>query len=330
MGGLDPFFQKRTFIGAIDSLEHTTQMSTLKVVTPFLKWVGGKSQIIGDVMQLFPRDIQNYHECFLGGGSVLLALLSHTKNGTIRVSGTVYASDLNSNLIGLYKNVQSNVDALIADTKKLTDEFARCVGTDVNRAPTSVPTETSAPESYYYWIRSRFNSLDSEHRTSVEASAMFLFMNKTCFRGVYREGPRGFNVPFGNYKKPTVLDEAHIREVSSLIADVVFTNCSFEDSLARVTSGDFVYLDPPYAPETGTSFVGYTSDGFGLDKHTALFKTCAEMKTNNVKMLMSNANVKLVQDAFAPPDFQVRTLKARRSINSKNPEATTMEVLITN
>ena len=105
----------------------------MELVKPFLKWVGGKSQIINDVIALFPKEMNNYHEPFLGGGSVLLALLSHKANGTIKVAGTIYASDLNSNLIGLYKNVQSNPDGLVAEVKKLSDEFAKCQATAVNR-----------------------------------------------------------------------------------------------------------------------------------------------------------------------------------------------------
>lgn len=308
----------------------TLTTPTTHIIKPFLKWVGGKTQILNNVLELFPTTMNNYHEPFLGGGSVLLGLLSYIKSGHIKVDGTIYASDLNSNLIGVYKNIQSHPVIFITELNKLVDEFGKITGDEVNRKASNLQEASTSPESYYFWIRSKFNILSKEERMLPGASAMFLFMNKTCFRGVYREGPHGFNVPFGNYKNLSVFDEEHIMSVSNLIKDVVFTVCSYNDSIQRASAGDFVYLDPPYAPECDSSFVSYTTEGFTLDNHKSLFNLCDAMNKNGLKLLMSNADVKLVRDAFLTSIYKIKTISCRRAINSKNPESNTNELLITN
>lgn len=302
----------------------------MNITKPFLKWVGGKTQILDEVLGHFPNEMNNYYEPFLGGGSVLLGLLSQKRDGKIRVRGNIYASDLNPNLINLYKNIQREPEAVIREVNRLVAEFSTCRGDGVNRAAKTFEEATTSPESYYFWIRAKFNALVGEARSGAAAAAMLLFMNKTCFRGMYREGPRGFNVPFGNYKNPTILEEDHIRAVSALIQEVTFRVCPFAEALTGAGAGDFVYLDPPYAPETGTSFVGYTADGFSIDNHRALFALCNSMHTKGVKLLMSNADVELVKGAFPLPVYTIKIISCRRAINSKRPESKTNEVLITN
>lgn len=297
---------------------------------PCLKWVGGKTQILEEVLRLFPTEIVNYHEPFLGGGSVLLGFLSYVKQGKIKLSEKVYASDLNSNLIGLYQNIQQNTEVFLAELKALVQEFSGIKGTVVNRKAATYEEAMTSPESYYFWIRSRFNAFSAEQKSSPIGSAMLLFLNKTCFRGLYREGPRGFNVPFGNYKKPSIYDEAHIRSIATLIKDVIFTVRPFADSLTVAKIGDFVYLDPPYAPESEKSFVGYTADGFTLENHKQLFTSIKALPTKGVRFLMSNADVSLVKDSFPDPTYKTKTVECRRAINSKKPESKTNEVLITN
>lgn len=299
-------------------------------VKPVLKWVGGKTQLLDTILPLFPTQLKNYHEPFLGGGSVLLGLLSKQKAGTIKITGTISASDVNANLIGLYINLQQKPEQLIAELKTLTTEFSSLTGTTVNRKPKTLAEAKSSQESYYYWTRSRFTTMTQEQRRSPLGSALLLFLNKTCFRGVYREGPHGFNVPFGHYKNPGILDEAHLHEVSQLIQGVVFSTASFAESLANVQPGDFVYLDPPYAPEAETSFVGYVADGFSLEQHQSLFNFCTSLEAKDVKFLMSNADVKLVKDAFPPATYPTKIVEARRAIHSKKPETKTKEVLISN
>ena len=291
---------------------------------PVLKWVGGKTQILDEVFSMFPSEMVNYHEPFLGGGSVLLELLTRAKSGKINITGKVYASDLNENLINFYKNVQSQLSKLIVQLTRLVEEWDSITGQEVNRQPSNIEEASTSKESYYYWVRSQFNSLTAEERRTPRASALFLFLNKTCFRGVYREGPNGFNVPFGNYKNPSVFDKKHLKELSGLIKDCVFTHQDFVDSLKLVKKDDFVYLDPPYAPETETSFVSYTVNKFTLENHTKLF----DILKGNIKFLMSNSDVPLVKNAFPSPEFTTKVITCRRAIHSKNPETKTNEVLI--
>ena len=298
------------------------------MVKPILKWVGGKTQILDNVLALFPTECNNYREPFLGGGSVLLGFLTEIQEGKRALSGTVYASDINPILIALYKHVQTNVDTLIVELKHLENEFSNLKRISVIHSPKSLEEGKTSQESYYYWIRQQFNSLPD--KTTVQASAMMVFLNKTCFKGLYREGPRGFNVPFGHYKNPTLCDEVNLRAVSELIQPVVFVCQSFEQSLTSIQAGDFVYLDPPYAPETDTSFDTYVAGGFPKKYHETLFGLCQSLKQKQIGFLMSNANVPFVLNAFPEPQYQVYLVAARRAIHSKDPSATTNEVFITN
>jgi DNA adenine methylase len=201
------------------------------------------------------------------------------------------------------------------------NEYDKCLGTEVNREPKTLKEAKQSKENYYYWMRKKFNSNKEE---TPQRSAMFMFLNKTCFRGVYREGPNGFNVPYGHYKTtPTILTKKELSKVSDLIKDVHFRQCDFREAFKEIVKGDFVYVDPPYAPETKTSFVGYTKDGFGIEDHKDLFNLT---KTSGANFVMSNAKVDMVTNTFS--DYNIKDVKARRAINSKNPESTTTEVLV--
>lgn len=300
----------------------------MSIVKPFLKWVGGKTQIIDDVLEKFSPDIVNYYEPFLGGGSVLLALLSNVRDGKIKLTGEVYASDANPNTINLFCHVRDDVEDLIDVLECMSEDFRKCKTNKVNRKPKNEAEALENPENYYYWTRAGYNSRRGDLRLTADAAAELLFLNKTCFRGVYREGPNGFNVPYGHYTNPTIVDPAHLREVSSLLKDVNFAHQDFRQVFKKIKPGDFIYMDPPYAPENATSFVGYTADGFGAPEHNALFKLCASLP-EGIGMLMSNSDVPLVRDSFPTPIYMVKTIECRRAINSKKPGSKTNEVLIT-
>ncbi len=298
-----------------------------KIQKPFLKWVGGKTQILDNVLSKVPKEFNNYHELFLGGGSVLLAVLSLQKQGKIVIKNKIYAYDINETLIHVYKHVQNNKDVLFGHIERYINEYDSLDGTEINRKPASIDEAKTSKESYYYWIRNKYNTMDD--KSSVERSALFMIINKLCFRGMYREGPKGYNVPYGHYKTtPTIITREDLDVVSDLIQDVVFECCGFETSIKKSVKGDFVYLDPPYAPENAKSFVGYVADGFSMDAHNNLFDGVKSLKNKKIKFAMSNAKVDFVMDTFK--DCQYEDIIARRAINSKDPSATTMEVIVYN
>jgi len=301
-------------------------MKEYKLQKPFLKWVGGKTQIINAIMNKFPRKINNYHELFLGGGSVLLALLSLQKHGEITVKGKIYAYDINKTLINVYKAIQDHKDELYEYIDSYISEYDSITGDVINRNPQTIEEARTSKQSYYYWVRNRYNNMDKD---TLECSALFMFINKTCFRGIYREGPNGYNVPYGHYKKtPTIISKTELNNISALIEGVEFIHSDFSSSIQNVGQGDFVYLDPPYAPENEKSFVSYVSDGFSLDMHKKLFNEVKNLSKVNAYFVMSNANVELVTKNFE--DYDYEEIIARRAINSKNPSSTTVELLISN
>ena len=298
-----------------------------KIQKPFLKWVGGKTQIIHNVLDKIPKKINNYHELFLGGGSVLFAVLSLQKQGKLDIQGKIYACDINDSLIRVYKHVQNNKNDLFDYIQRYINEYDAIKGTEINRKPTTLEEAKTSKESYYYWIRDKYNKMDE--KDSVERSALFMIINKLCFRGMYREGPNGYNVPYGHYKKtPTIITKEELDTVSELMQDVVFECCGFETSIKKPVNGDFVYLDPPYAPENANSFVGYVADGFDLDAHNCLFEGIKKLNQKKIHFAMSNAKVDFVMDNFK--DCQYEDIVARRAINSKDPGSTTMEVIVYN
>lgn len=305
-------------------------MPSIHITKPCIKWVGGKTQILDKLLPMFPREINNYHEPFLGGGSVLLALLSHVKAGSIVVKGHVYASDLNKPLVHLYKNIQLRHVELYNKIKEYVDEYGLCASnvTLVNRKPTNIDEARSCKESYYYWIRSQYNKLSTDEKNGIIGSAMLLFMNKTGFRGVFRSGPNGYNVPYGHYVNPEIVNLEHLTEIHDLIQGVMFACADFSTSLSHVADGDFVYLDPPYAPETAKSFVGYNEAGFDLQQHKNLFALCNDV-TSRGQFIMSNSDVDLVRESFNPDTYTIYPILCKRSINSTNPSAKAKEVIIT-
>jgi len=286
-----------------------------KFDTPLLKWIGGKTQIINDIVYKFPTNMENYHELFIGGGSVLLALLNQQKNNIITISNNIYAYDYNEPLIHFYKNIQNNPKQFYSEIKKIIND------------------NNSLTEEYYYQKRKEYNNLNNDEKNNIYGSALFLYLNKVGFRGMYRVCKKNnFNIPYGNYKNPTIINEKHLYKISKLIKNVQFIHLSFEKAFNFINNdNDFVYLDPPYVPESKTSsFVNYTKNGFDLNKHIQLFELCNNLNKKNIKFIMSNSNTELVRNNFTNNNYIIEEIEAKRKINSKNPQSKTIELIIKN
>ena len=283
----------------------------MSVTKPIIKWAGGKTQILDSVLNEFPKEINNYHEIFLGGGSVLLGLLHRININLIKIKGNIYVYDINEPLIFVYKNIQTNYLGLYDEIIKLISSFTSC----------------DSKEEYYYIIRTAYNKLSKEDKQTLIGSSMFIFLNKTCFKGLFRESRNGFNVPYGNNKNPEIINKEHLYNIHILIKNVIFKCCDFTISINDVKKNDFIYCDPPYFPENIKSFVKYTNNGFNLDNHTKLFNL---LKEKELLFLMSNSNTDFVNEFFSKTNYNIKYIDAKRRINSKNPNAKTTETLIKN
>lgn len=276
---------------------------------PFLKWVGGKSSLLKEIIPIINEKIktsENYFEPFCGGGSVFLSVLQHFSINQENKELNFYINDVNKPLINLYILIQKNIEFLLEELAKLKEKYKNLT--------------IEKQKEFYYETRNEFNKTENIDRKSV----LLLFLNKTCFRGLYREGPSGFNVPFGNYKNPEIFSAEHLLFLNKVFnkSNIIFSSLDFNDFLKKYESG-FVYLDPPYYPLNKTSFKEYTKLGFS---DLNLLKWCKETKMH---FLQSNSccefNLKNYENKF-----KVITIDAKRRINSKNPKDIAKELLIKN
>lgn len=276
-------------------------MAKSKLVAPVVKWVGGKRQLLNEITALLPKRINSYCEPFLGGGAVLFA---------IQPSKAI-VNDLNSDLILVYEIIRDDVEALICDLKK----------------------HHNTPD-YFYAIRSLDRDIESYQALSkVERASRLIYLNRTCFNGLYRVNLSGqFNAPFGKYKNPTIVNEPLLRAVSHYFSSnqITFCNEDFATTLNRVTKGSFVYLDPPYDPVSNTaSFTGYNKGGFNRNEQIKLKECCDELTKRGVKFMLSNSATDFIKELYQ--DYNISIVKANRAINSKGTKRGAIdEVLIRN
>lgn len=289
---------------------------------PFIKWAGGKSQLLSEIEQLIPSEFKfsnfTYIEPFVGGGAFLFWLLQRFPQ-----INSAIINDINSDLINSYRIIKKNVDELITLLKELETEYHELADNQIRR------------KEYYYSKRELFNKRISD---DVTQAALFIFLNRTCFNGLYRVNTKNeFNVPIGSYIKPLICDENNLRAVNSILQRVTILNEDFEQTLKYANGDTLFYLDPPYKPLSETSsFNSYTRFDFNDDEQKRLSKFCEKIDALGFLWILSNSDVKgkNPDDNFFDElykKFSIKRVYARRSINA-NPQkrGELTELLITN
>lgn len=280
------------------------KIKNTKKVKPFLKWVGGKGQLLEQFELLFPEKYNSYFEPFVGGGAVFFAL--NPKKA--------HLNDINKTLVNTYINIKENTNKLVTSLKKLEEEF--------------ISKNQNARKEFYYSVRDRYNSLPHD---DFERALYFLFLNKTAFNGVYRENSKGgFNVPLGSYKNPKIVDEENLNLVANVLANTKITNGSFVDAVKNAKAGDFVYFDPPYHPLSETSkFTSYSKDSFSMEDQIKLRDLFIELDKKGVYVMLSNSSAPFIQKIYS--NYRQIPVYANRMINSKSDKRGKIsEVVIVN
>ncbi len=267
-----------------------------------LKWPGGKRQLLNEIKKYIPENINTYYEPFIGGGAVFFDLMFND----------AYMNDVNWELVNVYKQIKSHSKKLIQLLEKHKQNHNK---------------------EYYYSIRKLDRSEQYQELSHIEKAARFIYLNKTCYNGLYRVNSKGqFNAPMGKYKNPNICDKEHILEMSQYLKKnhIQIKNMDFEKFLKNVKKGDFVYLDPPYDPLSDTAnFTSYSKDGFNKKDQIRLKKVCDVLNEKGVHFLLSNSNTSFINDLYK--DYKIVKVKARRNINSKgNGRGEIFEVLIMN
>lgn len=307
---------------ADDRAFHVVQKKE-KAVKPFLKWAGGKGQLLPEIERYYPFDdkaITRYAEPFVGGGAVLFDIL-----GKYNLEA-VYISDINMELINTYSVIKNYVEALIELLAEMQDNF--------------LPIAVEERKIYYTEKRTRFNLLKMEKdgKNDIEKAALMIFLNRTCFNGLYRVNKRGlFNVPMGTYKKPLICDEKNLLAISDKLRRVKIVKGDYKLSSDFIDEHTFVYFDPPYRPLTNTAgFIAYTEELFNDTEQVELATFVNEMHIKGAKIVVSNSDPKNVneKDEFFDTIYSghnIKRVEASRMINSNSKgRGKIKELLISN
>lgn len=272
------------------------------ILSPVVKWVGGKRQLLNDIIPLLPDHFSTYVEPFVGGGALLFEI--QPKKAIV--------NDLNHELINLYKVIKDNPNELLL----LLEEH-----------------ELNNSEEYFYQIRALDRSKSYDDMSDVEKAARIIYLNKTCYNGLFRVNQSGqFNSPYGKYKNPNIVNKPVVLAMANYFQNnnITLLNGDYKMALKKLRKGAFVYFDPPYMPiSSSSSFTGYTENGFDKKQQIELKEECDKLNSRGIKFLLSNSDHPFIRDLYK--DYEIITVRAKRSINSNsNKRGEINEVLVRN
>lgn len=269
---------------------------------PFVKWAGGKRQLFSQIRERMPEKYNRYYEPFVGGGAVTFGLQP----------SNAFINDINRALMNAYKQICNAPEEFLGAVRKLDSEM------------------WEDGKEYYYFIRKHYNEKMVRGEYDVELAALFVFLNKHCFNGLYRVNAKGlFNVPYNNRRGRSV-DEDVIVDISAYLKSVIITEGDFEEACADAQKGDFVFLDSPYAPLNPTSFEAYTKEGFDLESHKRLARVYDELTARGCYCMLMNHNTELIHELYGNKGYKMDVVQVKRMINSDAANRVGEEVIICN
>lgn len=271
-------------------------------IAPFVKWAGGKRQLIPQIRERMPKQFNNYFEPFVGGGAVIFEL--QPEHAVI--------NDINKALINAYQMIREH-----------PQEFLQ----EINRLDTEMWEDG---KEYYYSLREHYNDKLMKEEFDVELAALFVFINKHCFNGLYRVNGKGlFNVPYNNSRRTSV-EEKSILAISDYLKKVTIITGDFEEACKNASKGDFVFIDSPYAPLNPTSFESYTKEGFDIESHRRLAELYDELTARGCYCMLTNHNTELINDLYGNKGYNIEVVSVKRLINSDASNRVGEEVIICN
>lgn len=271
-------------------------------VTPFVKWAGGKRQLIPQIRERMPEKYNDYYEPFVGGGAVIFDLLP----------ANALINDINKALINTYRTICNEPDTFLKEVNRLDNDM------------------WEDGKKYYYSIREHYNDKLMRSEYDVELATLFVFINKHCFNGLYRVNGKGlFNVPYNNSRRVSI-DEEAIMAASEYLKGVTIIDGDFEQACKNAKKGDFVFIDSPYAPLNPTSFESYTKEGFDIESHKRLAKLYDELTARGCYCMLTNHNTELINELYGNKDYKIDVVSVKRMINSDASNRVGEEVIIRN